>query len=156
MSTRKAGDIDILAYRIFREFSRMEYALKATRFFKPNKRNAEPDWTAFARSIENTFSQISDTQLLKAMSYFDEYPPKKQVIEDGVLAWCSRPPQGSSAEDFYIQCVKRVRNNLFHGGKFNGVWFAPERSEILLRHSLTILKASRRVSPTVHEAYKSQ
>lgn len=49
--------------------------------------------------------------------------------------------------------VRRVRNNLFHGGKFNGRRFAPERSELLLRHSLTIHRACIDASEDVHQAF---
>jgi hypothetical protein len=39
--------------------------------------------------------------------------------------------------------VRRVRNNLFHGGKFNGHWFQPERSEQLITASLVVIHAFR-------------
>jgi len=56
--------------------------------------------------------------------------------------------------DLVLQYVRRVRNNLFHGGKFNGRWFEPERSAELLIHCLTILNACLEVSPEVGEAYR--
>ena len=37
--------------------------------------------------------------------------------------------------------LRRVRNNLYHGGKFNGRWIAPDRSRDLIAHSLTLLEA---------------
>ena len=33
-----------------------------------------------------------------------------------------------------------MRNNLYHGAKFNGTWFDPQRSERLLGHGLVVLE----------------
>ena len=51
---------------------------------------------------------------------------------------------GESEADFVVRCVKRIRNNLFHGGKFpipTGPVSAPERDTELLEHGLVILHA---------------
>src|SRR3546814_18633912 len=55
--------------------------------------------------------------------------------------WSSDVCSSDLRSDFVLTYVRRVRNNLFHGGKFNGRWFEPQRSEQLLKHSLTILRA---------------
>lgn len=52
--------------------------------------------------------------------------------------------------DRVLLYVRRVRNNLFRGGKVNGGWFEPERGELLLRHSLTILRACIAASEDGH------
>lgn len=49
--------------------------------------------------------------------------------------------------------IRRVRNNLFHGGKFNGEWFEPERSEALMRNALIILRACGESHHEVSKAY---
>jgi len=49
--------------------------------------------------------------------------------------------------------ITSLQNNLFHGGKFNGQWFEPERSEALMEHALTILKICAQNHPNVSEAY---
>ena len=41
--------------------------------------------------------------------------------------------------DQVLDLIRRVRNNLFHGGKFNDAHSGPGRNELLLRHSLAIL-----------------
>jgi hypothetical protein len=51
--------------------------------------------------------------------------------------------------------VRRVRNNLFHGGKF----LAPEgaendRDQLLVQHSLTVLRACIPLSAQVTAAYE--
>lgn len=35
--------------------------------------------------------------------------------------------------------IRRIRNNLHHGAKFNGTWFVPERSQKLISSALEIL-----------------
>lgn len=39
--------------------------------------------------------------------------------------------------------ICRIRNNLFHGAKFNDTWFDPERSTILLEKGLLVLEHYR-------------
>ncbi|MBK0795138.1 hypothetical protein GZV14_28120, partial [Escherichia coli O25b:H4-ST131] len=59
-------------------------------------------------------------------------------IEDDSLVWDDSLPQEKDLAKFLFLLIRRVRNNLFHGGKFNGKWFEPERSEALLQHGLVI------------------
>lgn len=89
-----------------------------------------------------------------AVEYILSHPPKKQVIRNGFLDWEDSAPSTDSQADRIRLYVRRVRNNLFHGGKFNGRWLAPERSEALLRHSLVILKACRAASHEIAQAYQ--
>ena len=145
---RRAADM-------FRLFARFEYALKAAGFHRGDG-NAEADWRTFAESLNGLFEAIEDPALGEAVDYFRAHPPKKQVIRDGLLEWDERQPQTDLEADRILLYVRRVRNNLFHGGKFNGRWFAPERSDILLRHSMTILHACLAASPAVREAFEQE
>ena len=43
--------------------------------------------------------------------------------------------------------LRRVRNRLFHGGKFNLRTANPDRSSVLLEHTVTILMAAIFASP---------
>ena len=88
-----------------------------------------------------------------AVTYILEHPPKKQMIANGLLEWDPAEPDTDLCSDLALIYVRRVRNNLFHGGKFNGHWFAPDRSEALLRHSLTILRACLAASDELSQAY---
>lgn len=143
-----------LAAEMFRTFARFEYALKAAGFHNGDGA-AEPNWRSFAESVPAIFDDVEDRALADAIAYITEHPPKKQLIRNGVLEWGVVPPQANSRSDLIFQYVRRVRNNLFHGGKFNGHWFEPERSELLLRHCLTILNASLEASPRVGDAYRN-
>jgi hypothetical protein len=80
--------------------------------------------------------------------------PKVQMVNAaGGLEWADVPEVGPTSRQLLLY-IRRVRNNLFHGGKFNGRWFAPERSEPLMRHSLTVLRACLEASPKVKDAYE--
>lgn len=141
-----------LASELFRTFSRMEYSLKATGFFCGGS-EAKADWRRFASSIEAKLSNPDTDELREAIEYILHNPPKKQVTKDNLLAWSDAPPDANSKADLILLYVRRVRNNLFHGGKFNGRWFAPERSHELLRCSLIILRACLEAAPQVAAAY---
>lgn len=148
------SNLDDLASEFFRVFSRMEYALKATGFHGGDG-DAKADWGKFAKQIEHLFVNPSDDDLRRAISFILSYPPKKQKIVGGVLTWETCPISSNSRAYKLLMYVCRVRNNLFHGGKFSGQWFEPERSEPLLRNCLTILQAAIEGVPRVREAYLS-
>ena len=147
-------ELDDLAAELFRTFARFEYALKATGFHKGDG-VAEPNWRSFAETIPQVFTDPDDAVLREATRYILEHPPKKQMILDGMLNWTVAAPNTDLEPDLVLIYVRRVRNNLFHGGKFNGRWFEPERSEQLLRHSLVVLRACLDASPNVGQAFHS-
>jgi hypothetical protein len=78
----------------------------------------------------------------------------KQIARDGRLEWSDAPPDGTPTVVLF-QYIRRVRNNLFHGGKFNGRWFDPERSERLIGSSLVVLDACLDASPELREVYEA-
>lgn len=141
-----------LAIDLFRTFSRFEYALKAAGFHNGDGA-AEANWRDFALSVAALFDDPQDEVFKEAIDYILSSPPKKQMVENGVLIWNSTAPQTDIRADRALIYVRRVRNNLFHGGKFNGHWFEPQRSAELLKHSLTILNACLAASDRVNEAY---
>ncbi len=145
-------ELDHLAGELFRTFSRFEYALKASGFHKGNG-DAEANWRSFAESVTHTFENPAGEDLREAIRYFLSHPPKKQVVAHGELAWTESVPQTDLLSDRILTYIRRVRNNLFHGGKFNGRWFEPQRSHELLVHSLVILRACLDGSEEVKEAF---
>jgi hypothetical protein len=144
--------LDQLADEMFRTFARFEYALKAAGFHNGDG-DAQPNWRAFAESVADVFENPSASELSDSIRYILEHPPKKQVIANGLLAWSVSEPCTDLKSDRVLLYVRRVRNNLFHGGKFNGRWFEPQRSERLLRHCLTILDACVDASKDVNDAF---
>lgn len=146
-------ELDQMSFRLFKTFARCEYALKAAGFRVGDHRRVDPDWTSFAQAIPNTFDAPNSEALTRALAYIQERPPLKQVLVDDALDWSNAAPQAVNATDLVLQYVRRVRNNLFHGGKFNGRWIAPQRSQELLEHSLTILEVAINAHPDVRQAY---
>lgn len=142
-------DLDRLAFKFLKEFARIECALKASGFHNGDG-DAKANWDTFANSIANNLE--NDSHLSNAIDYMSRNPPKKQVIANGILAWDTASVHPHKTHELLL-CVRRVRNNLFHGGKFNGHWFAPERSRVLIQHSLSILEACLKNSSILATAY---
>ena len=148
----EAADIDELAYEFFREFARCEYCLKAVGL-REDSRDAKANWGAFASEVRGTLEAPRSESLKSAVTYYLATPPKKQVIASGLLEWDAKLPDHAHQAELVLRLVCRVRNNLFHGGKFNGHWFEPQRSEDLLNHGLTILRQCVEAHAAVKEAY---
>lgn len=146
------NDLDALAAELFHVFSRTEYALKASGFNNGDG-EAKANWQSFAKAVEALIANPPSSDLRAAIDFILSAPPKKQMIIDGVITWQVVEPSTSSQADKLFQYVRRVRNNLFHGGKFNGHWFSPERSAPLLKCSLIVLRAAVEVVPKVRKAY---
>ena len=64
------------------------------------------------------------------------------MVEGGRVVWVDVPATDKSVQILFGH-ISRVRNNLFHGAKFNGTWFDPTRSETLLTNSLSVLERFR-------------
>lgn len=144
--------LHVLAAEFFRVFSRTEYALKASGFNK-GEGPAEADWGGFARAVEAFVANPGTPHVVEAVAFILQEPPKKQFIECGQIVWRKIAPNTDSNADALFQYIRRIRNNLFHGGKFNGNWFAPERSERLMKAGLMILIAAVEAESGVREAY---
>jgi len=150
---KNTPELDQLAFEYFKEFSRSEYALKAAGFHNGNG-NAEANWTEFAKEVEALIQDPENPQLADAINFIFGHPPKKQVIRNNQIQWSESAPNQNLKADNLLIYVRRVRNNLFHGSKFNGHWFEPERSEQLIQNSLLILKACINDVASTREAYR--
>lgn len=144
-----------IAGEYFRLFSRFEYALKASGYLVPNSRDAKADWERFSVEINDAFDKIDNKELKAAITFMLSEPPKKQINNNGVVDWDETLPNSKNQTDLLLLYVRRIRNNLFHGGKFNGHWFAPERSGPLIDSGIKILNACLQASNDVSKAYRS-
>ena len=157
-------DKDLL-FEFFLTFSRFEYALKESKFFqrlytertkcfKPP--NAQPDWDRFAVSLRDSFSADKTDELSEACEYIELSPQFRQVIVNNDIFW-ETPirPEGEKQIEFLLRMIRCIRNNLFHGGKYNnlGIQEATERIERLLKSSLIILKECLDLSSVVSNAF---
>lgn len=130
--------------------------MKAVGLRVPNRKDPTADWGAFAAELNDLLSSPSPGELADAVTYYLNNPPKKQVLRNNMLAWDTVEPDHKSQTELILRLVCRVRNNLFHGGKFNGEWFAPERSDHLLRHGIAILRAAIAAHPKMRDAYANK
>jgi hypothetical protein len=146
-------DRDLL-FEFFVVFSKFEFALKHSAFLIGDASRAEPNWDGFAASLRNSFQASASSQLKEACEYLLLNPPMKQVVVSGKLAWSSNAPDSLSEAERLLLLVRRVRNNLFHGGKFSaGCFEDTPRQECLLKSTLIILAECLRLSPEVRSYY---
>ena len=143
-----------LVLDFFMKFSRFEFALKISGFARGDENFVGPAWRRFAASISSSFDKCRTPELEQACKYYLVNPPHQQVIVGDSLGWNANIPNTNSEPEFLIELVKRVRNNLFHGGKYNAEMHEETaRSEALLRNGLIILEECLRVLPDVKQAY---
>lgn len=149
-----------LLLEFFLSFGRFEYALKATGYFVRRPENqerlpaAEPDWDRFAVSLRDKFDASRTEELARACRCLSESPPNRQVIVNDAPAW-ETPARGTQSEiEFVLRMVRTVRNNLFHGGKYNiELHESTERTELLLQSSLAVLNECLTLAPVQEAAY---
>lgn len=136
-------------------FSRFEFALKAYTYNKPNKDKAEADWDAFVNTISTRFDEKKNPELLNAVTYLLQNPPKTKRNVNGQLAW-RHINLDSNSPLINTLCIyiRAIRNNLFHGGKFNGN-FEPDvsRDTTLLQTALIVLNNWLELCPDVERKF---
>ncbi len=128
------------AEQFFYIFSRSEYALKASGFLE-NKDYVSANWQKFAKKIRPDFNENKSDAFKQAVEYIKKSPPKKQAIVDGHLEWQDFPlDKNTPTIHFLVTMICRIRNNLFHGGKFeHGSSKEISRDTKLIKHSILIL-----------------
>ena len=141
-----------LSGEFFREFSRYEYCLKVTKL-RNQEGKVSADWDKYATQVQIDFEAPTDPEVAEAINYYMTHPPKLQIVRDNELVWDEALPVQGNKAVLVLMLIRRMRNNLFHGGKFNDQWFEPQRSEELLHYALIILKACAQNHPRVLEAY---
>jgi len=136
-------------------FAKFEFALKTTGFSVGNDKRVSPDWDKFGKSISKSFDKTKSKELEQAVDFYLNNPPWKQVLIDGGMAWDSSMPYNNLSEiEKILLLVRRVRNNLFHGGKFNiEVHEKRERAERLLKYGLIILESCLSLDAGVQHSF---
>ncbi|MGH7986427.1 MAG: hypothetical protein ACREQX_09100 [Candidatus Binataceae bacterium] len=144
-------------------FSRFEYALKRGGFLKSarwsapqqNAKNlylASPDWKAFARCLGPAF--LNEMRNSGKMDTFLHTPPKTQVSKENRLAW-KKENAIETVSDLFL-AVGRLRNNLFHGGKFPSGPLPvgnPDRDDRLIAEAMVILNMALERQAGVKRAF---
>lgn len=101
-----------------------------------------PDWDRFFTEIVAHHPTPEDNEELSdAIRYFLDTPPKLLKEVDGEIVWEGRIFDEDTPDIEKLSfAVKSARNNLFHGGKFNGtVEEGATRNFMLLEHGLVLL-----------------
>lgn len=149
-----------LVIEFFISFSRFECALKQSgTYAKPMSRNdntAQANWDLFAINIAPHFIPPDPSALKNAVDYILGNPPQVQTVDAaGNLTWqpkLSRKPTDAQKLDVYI---RRIRNNLFHGGKFHGQMIPDvSRNHQLLSSAIIIFDEWLRLSPLVLQRFE--
>ncbi|WP_226649419.1 hypothetical protein [Microbulbifer variabilis] len=143
-----------LVCKFFFLFSKFEYALKMARYHC-GPGNAKANWDSFGASIDSQFYDNLPKEVSEGVEYINQNPPSKQVVKkNGELDWSRNSPQAETKVGVLLLYVCRVRNNLFHGGKYRGHFLLePDRSEKLITSCMDILRHALTVSDEVREAY---
>ena len=128
------------AVEFFVLFAKFECAVKHGGFLRQPNGRAAPDWIAFAKDSEITLAGLQeDEKLAEYVNYLVTSPPKEQVVKDGKLDWDEKASPTNFAG--LLLAIARVRNNLFHGGKFDCKKFENEgRSVRLITASIVVLR----------------
>lgn len=131
--------LDKLAFDFFKLFARYEFALKDIGYITPGRNNEpNPAWDYFANEIGKALFATDQESVLDSIEYILTSPPKRQVVIEGIAQWQVVSNDDRSPQALFAH-IRRIRNNLFHGAKFNGTWFDPQRSEKLIAYAHTIL-----------------
>ncbi len=147
-----------LAWHFFVFFSRMEYALKRSgRYLKPGSADAQPNWDKFGSEHDGDFKPDDLPELKRAVEYFRQNPPRKQIVVGGGLNWSA--PQSYAANEpllkWLLLMIRCVRNNLFHGGKFPMIPISdPSRDRDLLVNAIIILRAALALDVNVQQQFE--
>jgi hypothetical protein len=142
--------LDHLAFKFFKLFAQYESSLKERGFFQSENRDKiRVDWDRFAnQEIGRSFLEQLGDQADSAEYILDKPPKKLTVNEEGKIIW-QKVPNNEKTVQILFSHLRRIRNNLFHGSKFNHTWFDPERSKPLLEHGLKILEFFKSKALTV-------
>jgi hypothetical protein len=143
-----------LVFHFFIIFSRFEYALKRGGFITAK---AEPAWDDFAKKHRKDFAPDKTAALKAACAYFEAHPPRKQTCVGASLSWSRQLKRTNEPQLVWLLCmVRRVRNNLFHGGKYPVSYNAePSRDMTLLKHAITVLDACLALDDSVESHFRS-
>lgn len=135
------NELDQLAFSFFKLFAQYESSLKENGFFvSGGNKKVIVDWDRFANEVigNNFINDLGDKA--EFANYILQEPPKRQSVnEEGNIVWQAVSNENKSVQSLFGH-ISRVRNNLYHGAKFNGSWFDPDRSKRLLESSLEILE----------------
>lgn len=126
-----------LVLRFVSVFARCEYAMKETGYKRDDNGVAAPAWQKLQGDARSWLTVESGSELHQAIELLRTKPPKVETFAAG---WQPAAFKQADAVAQAIESARRVRNNLFHGGKHH-VEEEAGRDEQLVRAALTLLLA---------------
>jgi hypothetical protein len=122
--------------RLLKVMMRLEFALKGIGCCRAvKKQNVKVDWDRFANErLGSAF--FDEVEAEGTASVLIQSPPKRQVVDgQGYLNWEQAGAVWNTQE--LVGSLRRVRNNLFHGGKSGDP--DRDRNDALIANALTVL-----------------
>ena len=133
-----------LVYEFFSTYFRLECALKQAGFRRAKSKNdnsVEADWKRFVTRLGKMPAEKLQL-VLDAGAVILAHPSKRQILNaEGKLDWEDMKIENKGLVDLCV-CLSCIRNNLFHGGKYQaGLVEGTERDDRLLLEGTKTLKA---------------
>lgn len=124
------------AVPFFQVMMRLEYSLKAIGYVAGRGTRLVVLWDDYVSSrLKNSF--FEDVKRMGIAKTLIEFPPSRQILNcDKKLDFETRLPPLKNAIELF-QAVRRLRNNLFHGGKSGD----PDhrRNDTLISEAVTVI-----------------
>jgi hypothetical protein len=136
-----SDELDILACKFFKLFARYEYGLKQKNYTIRKEINRfSIDWDKWANEeVGRDFLACLGTKKTLADYILDNPPMRQELNDSDEVVWTPVDSSDKSVQALFGH-IRRMRNNLFHGSKFNNTWFDPSRSKKLLENGLGVLE----------------
>ena len=137
-------------------FMRFEYAMKASDYCAGDRwHNAVPNWKLLKDDLGMKLDQLQDMEVQQAIQCLLKDPPQVQKFLYGRPGFQQTPLLGATEGAKALEAAKRVRNNLFHGGKHTP-HSPPERDTRLLEASFVVLRACLALNKELASEYEHQ
>ena len=131
-----------LVFEFMWKFSAFECAMKRVGCYTPLDKDGpvSASWDLYANRLKEIQPDWSPS-FLEAAGAIVKLAPKQQTVTDGKLGWSPVVRgDGESYARFALRLVCTVRNNLFHGGKYqDGLALEVARNKALLEAALAVL-----------------
>jgi hypothetical protein len=147
-------------HRVFRFlalFARWEAALKRSEFARAGRHGqAEADWNLYADTVSGPLAALAGAEYVAAREYLLNNPPRRQQLEGKAIRWEPNPRRDGETDGRYLlRVVRDVRNNLFHGGKYqDGPVAEPARDRRLVDSAISVLEACVDLEPRIRAVFE--
>jgi hypothetical protein len=133
-------------------FARYECALKRSGFVRRGSHGeADADWNTYADHISTRLARLTSPRYVTARDRILEKPPLRECLYNGRIHLLPNPRRkGETDARYLLRVVRDVRNNLFHGGKFQNDESAElARDRLLIDSAIIVLEASADVDDSI-------